>query len=106
VLLLPDGQSLLQFVDQVSAPFECRAPMARAHADPNRDIPEFKFADPVNAADVLYFESGSGLFLDVLKLRARYSSRAFIEKMEDVPAFVPVSHTADESDEGAGDFVL
>jgi hypothetical protein len=106
VLLFPDGQSLLQFVDQISASVERRSPMTGAHSDPHRDFSEFKLADPVSAADVLNFESRPGFRLNVLELRARYFIRAFIEKMENVLAFVPVPHSTRKGDEGAGDRIV
>src|SRR4051794_28473081 len=78
VLLLPDGHTMFDFVDDVSTRLKCFCAVAGADAYPNGHFPDSQVSDPVYARGVFDPEAFDGLCNDALAFFDRQRFECFV----------------------------
>ena len=91
VLLLPDGHSVFDFVDDVSAGSESLGPVAGAHAYPYGHLADGEVADAVYACGVFDAEPLDGFCDDALAFFDCERLEGFVFEVADGEAFVVVA---------------
>src|SRR5690606_5918268 len=92
VLLLPDGHPVFHFVDDVPARQERLMPVARAHANPHRQITDREVSDPVYAERVLHAETFDGFADDPLAFLYGQRHEGFVLESRNGLALVVIPH--------------
>src|SRR6185437_7399462 len=94
VLLLPDGQPVLDLIDDVAAGAKRLVTMAGRHADPDRALADLERAGPMHARGVLHAEARDRFRDDPLAFPDRERLEGFILQPAHAPALVVIAHPA------------
>src|SRR5690606_14809874 len=102
MLLLPDRQPVLHFVDDVAAGAKGLVAMRCDDAHPHREFTDAEVAEPVHAGDARDAELRARLGEDALALDAPERLEGLVFEMLDALAVVQVPHPAFEGGVAAG----
>src|SRR5579871_6255752 len=105
VLLLPDRDTMLDFIDDVATGLESLLSVARAHAHPHRHLADRKIADPMDTGRMLDAEARLGLGDDALAFLDSKRLERLVLQPDDGPAFIVIPNPTLEGAVAAGDRV-
>src|SRR5581483_2883136 len=102
MLLFPDGQAMLDLVDDVATGEESLMAVRGAHADPDGHFAYGQIASPVYAGSVLDAEARHGFGDDALALFDSERFECLVFEVMDRQAFIVVAHPTFERCVGPG----
>src|SRR5581483_9046164 len=92
VLLLPDGHTMFDLIDDVSAGAERLVPVPCADTNPDRHLSNGQVADPMNAGSVLDPKALDRLGNDALPFFHRERLESFVLEVPNAHALIVVAH--------------
>ena len=94
MFFFPDGQTVFDLIDDVTAGTKCLVAVWRADAHPHGNVADCQIADAMHAARELDTKPGAGLVDDALAFFDAKRLKGFVFEMCNTLAFVVIAHPA------------
>ena len=92
VLLLPDGHTMFDLIDNVAAGAECFVPVSRASTNINSHVPDGEVADAMDARSVLDTKALDGFGNDAFAFLHRERLERLVLQVSDAQTFVVIAY--------------